>query len=158
MTERSTTDGAAASGRRPARSPVILRGSLPERARELLDGKNLVVLTTLDADGTPHSTPVWAMRDGDDVLMSTLSRRAKARHLERDPRASVVVLDPENPVGYYSINGTVEVTPDERGVVLHELSLKFLGVAYPPEQGPENVRVTLRLRPERVIAQVEPAT
>lgn len=134
------------------------RGSLPERARELLDGKNLVVLTTLDDDGAPHSTPVWAMRDGDDVLMSTLSRRAKARHLGRDPRASVVVVDPDNPVGYFSVNGTAELTRDEGGTVLHDLSLKYLGVAYPPEPGPENVRVTIRLRPERVIAQYEPAT
>lgn len=129
---------------------------LPDRAKELLDGPNLVVLTALRADGTPHSTPVWAMRDGDDVLMSTITRRVKARLLEADPRASVVVIDPDKPVSYFSINGTVSSEPDPEHRVLEALSLKYLGATYPEE--PANVRVTLRLRPERVIAQYEPAT
>ncbi|WP_028922668.1 PPOX class F420-dependent oxidoreductase [Pseudonocardia acaciae] len=129
---------------------------LPERAKELLDGTELVVLTTLNADGSPHSTPIWALRDGDDVLMSTVARRVKARNLERDPRASVVVIDPENPVRYFSINGSVAVSLDEDRRVLDQLSIKYMGKPYPPEDA-ANVRVVLRLTPSRVTAQYEPA-
>jgi PPOX class probable F420-dependent enzyme len=134
-----------------------VRRALPERARELLDGRNLVVLTTLNPDGSPHSTPVWAMRSGDAILMSTLTERVKARNLIRDPRASVVVLDPDNPVSYFSINGTARLDPDPSRRVLDSLSRKYLGTAYPIEEAPEKVRVTIRLEPARVVAQYEPA-
>jgi len=130
--------------------------ALPPHARKLLDDPNLVVLTTLYPDGSPHSTPVWALREGDEVVMSTLTRRVKARNLARDPRASVVVIDPENPVCYFSISGTVSLTEEDDGRVLDALSIKYLGIPY-PEEDPANVRVTLRLRPTRVIAQYEPA-
>lgn len=131
--------------------------TLPDRARELLDGPHLVVLTTLGPDGAPHSTPVWALREGDEIVMSTVAKRVKARNLARDPRASVLLLDPDDPVRYFSINGAVSLVPDDEKRVLHELSMQYLGTPYPIDEGPENVRVTVRLRPERVIAQDEPA-
>jgi PPOX class probable F420-dependent enzyme len=130
---------------------------LPERARELLDSPILGVLTTLYPDGSPHSTPVWVMREGDDVLISTITRRVKARNLSRDPRASVVLMDPEYAPRYFSISGSVELEPGEDGRVLSALSEKYLGASY-PDENPDNVRVTIRLRPRRVIAQYEPAT
>lgn len=133
-----------------------MASTLPQRARDLLDGTDLVVLTTLNADGTPHTTPVWAMRDGDQIIMSTVTKRAKHRNLLRDPRASVMILDRDDPVCYFSVNGTVDVQPDEHSRVLHELSTKYLGAAYPAEPA-RNVRVTLRLTPQHVIAQYEPA-
>lgn len=131
--------------------------TLPERAKQLLDGANLVILTTLDADGAPHSTPVWALRDGEDIVMSTLTKRVKARNMARDPRASVVIVDPDNPVSYFSVNGAITLVPDAEKAVLHALSMLYLGTPYPIDEGPENERVTARLRPDRVIAQYEPA-
>ena len=96
------------------------------------------------------------MREGDDVLISTITRRRKAKNLAHDPRASVVLMDPEYAPRYFSISGSVELEPAEDGRVLNALSLKYLGVEY-PEESPDNVRVTIRLRPRRVIAQYEPA-
>ena len=128
----------------------------PERAKELLTTRNVGVLTTLNADGTPHTTPVWIDLDGEDIVMSTTTRRKKARNLERDPRASVLVIDPDNPVGYFSFNGNVVLEIDPDNSMLERLSVKFLGEAYPEE--PHNVRVTIRLRPERMIAQFDRAT
>ncbi len=50
-------------------------------------------MTTLRADGSPHSTVVWVDCDGDDVLFNTARGRAKERHLLADPRVSVVTVD-----------------------------------------------------------------
>lgn len=131
--------------------------SLPGRARELLDGQHLVVLTTLNPDGSPHSTPVWAMRDEDEIVMSTLTKRAKCRNLERDPRAAVVVQDPADPVCYFSVNGMVTLVPDPDKQVLHALSMKYLKMPYPIGEGSQNRRMTIRLKPGHVIAQYEAA-
>lgn len=131
--------------------------TLPERARQLLAEPLLVVLTTLNPDGSPHSTPVWADWDGRCIVMSTLTKRAKYRNLTRDPRASVVLLDPELAVRYFCVNGSVEIEPDDDRAVLHRLSQKYLGTPYPLAEGPDQVRVTLRLAPDHVIGQYEAA-
>lgn len=135
-----------------------MSATLPTRASALLDAKNLVVLTTLNEDGSPHSTPVWALRDGDDILLSTVTKRRKAQNLARDPRASVVVTDPDDPATYFSINGSVTITPDDDKQLLNALSNKYLGGPYPVPEGPRNVRVRVRLTPTHVIAQYAPAT
>jgi Pyridoxamine 5'-phosphate oxidase len=45
---------------------------LDDRARELLDGRPLTTLTTINASGQPQSTIVFVRRDGDTVLFSTI--------------------------------------------------------------------------------------
>ncbi len=130
---------------------------LPPRAVELLGGTGLVVLTTLNADGSPHSTPVWALCEGGQIVMSTVSKRKKARNLARDPRASVVVLDAANPACYFSVSGEAILTPDDDRRVLDRLAQMYLGAPYPAED-PKNVRLAVRLRPTHVIAQYQPAT
>jgi PPOX class probable F420-dependent enzyme len=134
-----------------------LTETLPDRARQLLANAEPVVLTTLNPDGTPHSTPVWAMCDGDEVVMSTLTKRAKFRNVSRDPRVSVVLLDPVDPLKYVTVSGSVRLVPDEDKAVLNDLSRLYLGTPYPIDEGPRNVRVTLRLRPDRAIGQTEAA-
>ena len=53
-------------------------------------------VTTLRADGSPHSTVVWVDTDGDGVVrFNTPAGSLKQRHLTRDPRLSLVVIDPQ---------------------------------------------------------------
>ena len=52
-----------------------------DRARALVDGRNLSTLTTLGADGAPQTTVVFVRRDGDTVLISTVKGRVKARNM-----------------------------------------------------------------------------
>lgn len=135
-----------------------MSAELPPRAVELLDSDNLVVLTTLNADGSPHSTPVWALREGNDIVVSTLRERKKARNLDQDARVAVVVLDPDNPASYFSMSGAVTVTVDEEKKLLDRLSVKYLGEPYPVNEDPHRTRLVVRLTPQKVIAQYEPAT
>jgi PPOX class probable F420-dependent enzyme len=125
--------------------------SLPAKATELLDANVLVVLSTLNPDGSVQSTPVWAMLDGDDVLISTTQDRKKARNLEADPRVSVLVLDPADAFSYFSINGTATVTLDEHGLI-DTLAHRYTGGPYTFD-GPDAVRVVVRVTPEHVVGQ-----
>ena len=47
---------------------------LTDKVRTLFDGKNFAVPSTLEADGTPHSTVIWVKRDGDDILFALPKR------------------------------------------------------------------------------------
>jgi hypothetical protein len=64
-----------------------------EDALELFDGKNFAVRSTLEPDGRPHSTVVWAKRHGDDILLALPKTRRKTANWVRYPRAAVVIFD-----------------------------------------------------------------
>ncbi len=123
---------------------------LPDLAKALLDVDTFVTLTTLAKDGTPHSTVMWAARDGDDVLFATVVGRLKERHISRDPRVSVSMFDPANQYSYVTINGTAALNPDGGPELIQTLSQKYTGGPYTNDEGTDNVRVVVRVTPERV--------
>ena len=126
--------------------------SLPDNARRLLDGTTFVVVTTVNPDGSPQSTVMWAKRDGDDVIFSTVRGRKKARNMERDPRVSVCAYDPAQPYSYFTVEGEVTLVEEGGKELINELSLKYNDQPYTFD-APGTVRVVCRLTPTKVIAQ-----
>jgi PPOX class probable F420-dependent enzyme len=118
---------------------------LPEKVRTLFDGKNFAVLSTLESDGRPHSTVVWAKRDGDDILFALPKSRRKIANLSRDPRATVVIFDPADPYLSAQVQGTASIKDDPDGTLVDELSHKYTGGPYPGFAGPNPQWVTARI-------------
>ncbi len=125
------------------------KATMTEWGHALLDAPTYAVLTTLNADGSPQMSTMWVTRDGNDVLFSTVDGRQKPRNLRRDPRAAVLLVNPDNPFEYLEIRGTVSLTEDP-GRLIDELSQKYLGQDYPAES-PETVRLVVRLTPTKVL-------
>jgi PPOX class probable F420-dependent enzyme len=123
--------------------------TLDDATRRLLDGRNFATVATLDPDGSPHTSVVWYVRDGDDVLFSTQSTRRKARNLARDPRGALSVYDLANPYQAVDIRGRAELTVDDDRALPRRLSQRYLGEDPPPEP-PEIVRLVVRIHPEKV--------
>jgi PPOX class probable F420-dependent enzyme len=126
--------------------------TLTDRARQLLDRPTYAVLATLNPDGSPQTTVMWVTRDGDDVLFSTIEGRAKPRNLRRDPRVSVMLVDPADPLAYVEIRGTAQVSDDGPVGLIHTLSEKYEGHPFRGDDGTDHVRLIVRVRPERLIA------
>ncbi|MFI7440866.1 PPOX class F420-dependent oxidoreductase [Nonomuraea indica] len=122
---------------------------LPEEARALFDAPNYVTVTSLNSDGGPQSTVVWVRTDGDDVLFSTVAGRQKPRNFARDPRTSLLVIDPDNPYRYAEVRGHVTMEDDPDGALIQELSRKYTGE--PWQDAPGTRRLIVRVTPERVI-------
>ncbi|MFF4486890.1 PPOX class F420-dependent oxidoreductase [Streptomyces sp. NPDC001544] len=130
---------------------------LSDRLKALLDGPVFVVLGTVQPDGSPQLSPVWAKRDGDDILISTTVDRRKKQNLDRDPRVSVVVQDPESPYEYAEIRGSVETTTEGGQELIDELSLKYSGKPYAefnPASAQDAERVVVRVRPRKVVGSL----
>jgi PPOX class probable F420-dependent enzyme len=121
---------------------------LPGRARELLDAPNHAVVTTLNPDGGPQSTVVWVRTDGDEVLFSTVKGRRKPRNFDRDPRVSLLVIDPDDPYRYVEVRGRVSVQDDPEGALIQELARKYTGKPWAEHPGAE--RLIVRVRPDKV--------
>src|SRR3954454_4056629 len=124
--------------------------SLPDEARALLDRPEHAVIATVEPSGQPQLSVVWVKRDGDDVLLSTVRGRRKTDNLERDQRATVLVYPADNPYSYLEVRGRATLEDDPRQDLIEELSVKYLGKAY-PWRNDEEKRVVVRLRPEKVV-------
>lgn len=129
------------------------RVPLPETAREMFDGPNFVTVATIDPDGKPQLSIVWAKRDGDDVLFSTIRARRKYANLVRDGRASALVYPADDPYSYAEVRGTVTLTDDPDAELINELALKYTGQPFGDRPGEQ--RVIVRIIPDRVVMYVD---
>ncbi|MFI6320909.1 PPOX class F420-dependent oxidoreductase [Nonomuraea sp. NPDC050556] len=121
---------------------------LSDGVRKLFDAANYATVTSINPDGTPQSTVVWVRTDGDDVLFSTVKGRRKPLNYSRDPRTSILVIDPENPFRYAEVRGTVTMVDDPSGSLIQELSRKYTGDPWKEHPGAE--RLIVRISPDKV--------
>ena len=116
----------------------------------ILEGPYTGVLTTLFADGSPQSTPLWFLLDGDDILFSTTAGKQKLRNIARDPRATFVVYNPTNDMNYVEVRGTITVSEDSTANTRDRIVQKHGytdGSSFDPAG---TQRFTLRLSPTKV--------
>jgi PPOX class probable F420-dependent enzyme len=127
---------------------------LSAKARELLARPVLATLATVAGDGSPQVTPLWIEVDGDDLLVNTARGRAKARNVERDHRVALSVIDPDDPYNVVVVKGTVvDVTTEGADAHIDRLAKKYLGVDEYPMRQPGEVRLTVRIRTDRIPMQ-----
>ena len=126
--------------------------ALTEQARSFLQQPFVGEVTTLRNDGSPHTTVVWVDVDTDEVIFNTAVGRAKERYLRKDPRVSLIVVDPENSYRWVSVSGTAALTTDGADDEIDRLAKKYLGKDEYPWRKPEEQRISVRIRPERVDA------
>jgi PPOX class probable F420-dependent enzyme len=110
------------------------------------DARGFAAVATLGEDGAPQTSIVWVDTDGEHVLVNTTNPRAKARHLRRDPRVSVLVFDRENPYRYFEVEGTAELTVEGADEHIDELSRRYRGKDF---TGPRD-RVIAKVKPSRI--------
>jgi len=126
---------------------------LEEKPRKFLEESPYVgVVTTLREDGSPHSTIVWVDVEGDKVSFNTARGRAKPRHLEHDPRASLLMVDPNDAFKWVAVSGPAEMTEDGADAQIDKLAKKYLGKDKYPWRNPEETRVKVLIEPEKVDA------
>jgi PPOX class probable F420-dependent enzyme len=125
--------------------------AIDERSRELLEAPNFGHVATIGGDGTPHVAVVWVDTDGDHVLLNSAEGRVWPDNIRRDPRLSLTVVNPENPYEYVVIRGrVVEITHEGADDHINALSRKYLGKDEYPFRLPDEVRLLIRVKPERV--------
>ncbi len=125
--------------------------SLPQRAKQLLDDANFVVVATSNTDGSPQTSVLWATYDGDDLLLSTIQGRKKETNWLKDPRASVLILDKDDPYSYVEVRGAVSMSTDGGPELIERLSQRYTGQRYTGDEGTDHVRVVVRLTPSHIV-------
>jgi PPOX class probable F420-dependent enzyme len=113
-------------------------------------------------DGPAMSVVYYIPTDGDELLVSTMAPRAKARAVARDGRVSLCVLDERWPFAYLQVyaDATVDRDPVLVVDVMMAAAERMSGEALPETARPvvaamasEEDRVVLRCRPYATFAQ-----
>ncbi|MFJ4482811.1 PPOX class F420-dependent oxidoreductase [Streptomyces longwoodensis] len=105
---------------------------LPDDAQDLLRRPNPAVMATLRSDGAPVSTPTWYVWEDGRVLLSLDEGRVRLKHLRRDPRVTLTVLDGEDWYTHVTLIGrVVEMYEDEGRGDIDRISTHYTGRPYP---------------------------
>lgn len=144
-----------------ARKPDASLADLPAAHRALLEDEKAVtaVLATTNANGRPQLTPVWLSHDGSHINLNSARGRLKDRNLRARPMATMLVMNPEDPYHWMSIDGVVEKIIDEDDSEVGHLATenidalakKYLGTTPYPLRNHGEVRVLYKVRPTRVL-------
>ena len=98
------------------------------RIQEFLAGREVVVLATVQADGSPLAMPMWFWHDRAAITMVSVADTQKVRNLRRDPRVSVVAESgSRGEVRWVSIRGHAEFLSEshERRALVERLLEKY---------------------------------
>jgi PPOX class probable F420-dependent enzyme len=125
---------------------------LNESQQQFLEQPYVGVVTTLREDGSPHNTVVWVDVEDGVPSFNTAMGRAKPKHLERDPRAALIVVDPSDPFKWVAVDGRAELTAEGADSHIDKLAKKYLGVDEYPNRVEGEQRVKVRIKPEHVNA------
>jgi PPOX class probable F420-dependent enzyme len=117
----------------------------------LLGKRAFAHLATVMPDGTPQVTPVWFDFDGTHIRVNSARGRVKDRNMRARPTVALAIVDPDDAYRYVSIRGrVVEVTEEGADAHIDALAKRYLGKDRYPWRRPGEVRVTYRIKPERV--------
>ncbi len=132
-------------------------GALSEELREFLDSNPVGVLAPLASDGKPRQSLVYFAREGDRLLISTLTDRLKARDTRRSGWASLCVMGHEPPFPSATFSGTADIITEDIGPPTAKIMQRIAQTAEPPEPLTDEVlaeagRVVLAIHVDRVSA------
>jgi PPOX class probable F420-dependent enzyme len=125
--------------------------AIPSSHRDLLEAPIPVTFATVGPGGYPQATAIWVVLDGDDVVTSLAGVRQKLKNIRERPQANVFVIDPANPFRTLEVRGDVTIEPDPELVTLERVLVAY-GTDLASFPGPLEERVTVTLRPTRVVA------
>jgi len=125
---------------------------LTEAQQEYLGDHQWAVLATGRKDGSPQTSMVAYVWDGEHLLVTFRSGSAKRHNISRQPRVSVLVPDGRRALTVY---GDAELLEDGADRVnAYAAILAGFGVSPPPDDLGDQMdvegRVAARIRPARV--------
>ena len=142
------------------RTPATTLGELAPVHLALLDKPVTACLATARANGRSQLTPVWVNHDGTHLYLNSVRDRVKDRNLRARPDLTLMLLNPDNPYHWLSIDGTVVEIIDEddaaRGHLatenIDDLAESYLGTRPYPLRDPKGeVRVLYKVAPTRIM-------
>lgn len=129
---------------------------IPSTHLDLLTEPIHGILTTMMPDGQPQSSLVWCDFDGECARINSSLERQKGRNLARNPKATLLVVDPQDTSRYIEIRGEVELLREGALEHLDEITRRYTahpcyyGYVFPVEKKALETRVICRLHAKKI--------
>jgi PPOX class probable F420-dependent enzyme len=123
----------------------------PEAHRDLLSAP-VATLSTLGRDGFPQVTATWFVFDPEDGALKLWlsSGRQKTRNLRRDPRCTLLIMDPDSTQRTLEVRAHAEVADDKERAFVEQLVPKYGEFVRNIGDQPPDYRVLVTLRPTKI--------
>jgi PPOX class probable F420-dependent enzyme len=123
-------------------------------------GTRTATVSTVRADGSPHSAPVWFVLDGDDIVFSTGKETVKGRNLAREDRVSLCVDDARPPFSFVVLQGRATLSEDlpEMQAWAIRIAARYMGEDQAEAFGKRNAvpgELLVRVRIDKVVAMAD---
>ncbi len=129
-----------------------MTATIPKEYLDIFEKNAFAIISTLMPDGTPHQTPVWIEYDGKHLVVNTSRGRIKEKNMSERKNVALTIQDPDNPYRYVSVRGeVVEITENGADDQLDKLAMKYLGEEKYPWKSPGEIRVQVRIKPQKVM-------
>lgn len=124
--------------------------TIPDTHLDLTDHK-IGVLSTIGASGRPQSTAIWFMLGDDGVLRTSLvTERQKTKNMVANPKATLFVLDSNNPYRTLEARCDVTITDDPKAEFMEKI-VTYFGQDFETFPAPKTGRVVVALTPRHVV-------
>jgi hypothetical protein len=128
--------------------------TVPPELLPLLESSAVAFVSTIGPRGEPQTTPSWFLWDDGALRISLVEGRQKLRNLRRDPRISVVVVDPSDPTWYVELRGHVDgIAVDPDLVLERRIAEKYTG-GHVDVEPPGTQRFATHVVVEKVTSQL----
>lgn len=124
--------------------------AIPDDIRAMLSEPIFFHAATVNPDGSPQVSVVWAGLDGDLLEFSTAEGRAKPRNLRNNPRIAVSFTPPDDPYRNIVLNGRA-VSIEPRGMdLIDRMARKYTDADSYQWSQPGEVRVDVSIEIDRI--------
>ena len=116
----------------------------------------LAILSTVNQDGSPQSTPVWYLYDEGRFKVTSRGDRVKVRNIRRDPRVSMVVIDTAANGDPLTVRGTAEVTEKGGDEFTYTMARRYEGRKRGDSEAERLIGIARDLDQPRVTIEITP--
>ena len=118
---------------------------LPASHADLLERPTFAHLATVAPDGSPHSSVMWFVWDGEVLRFTHTTSRQKFKNIAHEPRVALSIADPDDPYRSLEVRGIVEKTePDDEVASFYQSLQKRYGESYAITDAHKRVILTVR--------------
>jgi PPOX class probable F420-dependent enzyme len=128
---------------------------LSQKMQEFVKEVFPAIIGTTRQDGSVEQVPVWFEFGDGSFWINGGTTRGWFKHLERDPRITLLLIDPKNMWRWAQVLGRmVNWTEDPGGEHINHLSHRYMGQDY---RGPRTGRIKVQIEPLRVTGAIDGA-
>jgi len=115
------------------------------------------MMGTIRRDGSVQLHPVWYEHDDGSILVNGSASRGWLANLRRDPRVTLLFVDPRDMFRWAQVQGAkVEEDPEGGYAHIERLAHRYTGAPYQWHR-PDDPRIKVRIEPTKVGGSIDQA-